>query len=243
MAEHAVFTGDMANIADHCGEDAAHALCEVYGGLNLYVRRALDSDGEEPLDKLEPDVARAIRRAFGGSRIYVSYPQAPALTLSHIAELRAKGLNTQQIATRLGVSERQVMRKVKVVKDKAEARRRTARIAPGSRGYPFLKGFSSDGMDRRGRRKLMKKTCPCKIAWALDHGIPVRLVAAFLRTEPAEVERVKSVLATEVAGFSCPDLRGRDLCAVLCRPTPMRAIATRTDTPAALPDLRNGADQ
>lgn len=108
MADTRRYRGDMQQVVEMCGKDVADQLHEILSGLNLYIPKALRDD--HPLDKLEPDAAEAIITAFGGSRIYVSSPQAEQVDLGEIEAMIEKGHSVQQIALKLGITERHVMR-------------------------------------------------------------------------------------------------------------------------------------
>ena len=102
------YTGHMADVAERCGRDVADQVSEVLHGLNLYV--PVEPKEGTPLDKLDEEVAAALRLEFGGSYIYVSRPRTPEVDAGEVNRLLAEGLTVQDVALKLGISERHVFR-------------------------------------------------------------------------------------------------------------------------------------
>lgn len=109
------WTGEMAQLADICGEDAAEALFAVARKCPVYVPLGLAEAAETcPLRKLSPEIAERIVAAMGGSTIYVSLPDdGRAQRWAEARRMYMAGVPAQQIALALQLSERQVYRILK----------------------------------------------------------------------------------------------------------------------------------
>lgn len=98
--------GDMASVAEQCGDDVAEALCQHLPGILLYVPQVFK--GRKPLDKLKVDIVDKLVDQFGGDTIYVpSGKKRKTLeeTFEEIEALLDKNLTTQDIALRLGITQ------------------------------------------------------------------------------------------------------------------------------------------
>lgn len=109
------WSGEMAQLVDFCGEDAAEALLAVARKCPVYVPLRLAEAAETcPLRKLDPAIAERIVAAMGGSTIYVSLPDdGRAERWAEARRMYTAGVPAQQIALALQLSERQVYRILK----------------------------------------------------------------------------------------------------------------------------------
>ena len=99
-----VWRGDMAEVAEACGDDVARELCEKLPGIRLYVPH--DFTMRNPIKYIDPSIARRLMAKFGGASITIpkrrrSWKDAYAA----VETLLDQGMNTQQIALLLGVTQ------------------------------------------------------------------------------------------------------------------------------------------
>lgn len=101
--------GDLADVADICGETVAAELAETLPGIVLYVPKR-PREGS-PLNRLSDGTRANLVEAFGGDEIYIpSKRPTSAETFSAIEQLIEKGLTVQAVALKLGITEQWVMR-------------------------------------------------------------------------------------------------------------------------------------
>lgn len=96
--------GDMADVADICGEEVAAELCAKLPGILLYVPKKYRDKGK--IAYLNPRLAESLVAHFGGDTIYIpSKRKTYQDTFQEIEALVDKGLTTAEIALKLGVTQ------------------------------------------------------------------------------------------------------------------------------------------
>lgn len=101
--------GDMADVADICGEDVARELCEKLPGIQLYVPKSPKE--ESRVNRLEKAAAERLIMHFGGDTLRVpSSRRSSRETFEAVEALIDKGLTTQEIALRLGITQAYVFK-------------------------------------------------------------------------------------------------------------------------------------
>ena len=100
-----VWTGDMADVAERCGDDVAAELAAKIPGIVVHVPAEM---GEESVLRLvDPEIAARLMAAFAGDILYVSKRR----TVSREAAVKAlyeAGVSPKRIALKLGISQRRV---------------------------------------------------------------------------------------------------------------------------------------
>lgn len=114
------WTGDMADVADICGEDVAAMLVERLPGVYLYIPKKFKETG--PINELPLSIAERLIKTLGGDEVYI--PQK-RITLEErieaIERLLDKGLTVKEVALKIGLTEtriRQIRAKAGVPKMK-----------------------------------------------------------------------------------------------------------------------------
>ena len=103
------WSGNMAEVAEVCGDDVARELCEKLPGTSFYIPKKFRHRGS--LRSLDKDTARVLVRHFGGDYIYIpSQRKNSHDTFKAIETLVDQGLTTSQIATKLGISQSYIFR-------------------------------------------------------------------------------------------------------------------------------------
>lgn len=99
----------MADVAEICGDDVARELCEKLPGILFYVPKKIRDKG--PIGRLDDGIADALVAHFGGDTIYIpSKRKTFHETFEAVEALVDKGLTTQEIALKLGVTQTYVFR-------------------------------------------------------------------------------------------------------------------------------------
>ncbi|KQI67988.1 hypothetical protein AN189_13010 [Loktanella sp. 3ANDIMAR09] len=111
MSRKVEYRGDMAEVVRECGKDVADEMASILSGLTLYIPRAMPDD-DHVLMKLTDEAVAALMAHFGGERIYISKPHAGQVELDEITSLLGRSLPVREVAIRLGISERQVFRRI-----------------------------------------------------------------------------------------------------------------------------------
>jgi hypothetical protein len=100
--------GTLAELADVIGMPGAKALCSMWGGQRLYIRRTPSADSALVALLGELLVGRLAAR-YGGDRIELPVPDVAAARRAEVLRLlRSEHLLLREIATRVGLSERRV---------------------------------------------------------------------------------------------------------------------------------------
>ncbi len=103
------WSGDMADVAEICGENVAQELCDKLPGILLYVPKSPREQG--PICKLDGAIAERLITQFGGDKIYIPSKRKTFMdTFEIIEELVDEGLTTQEIALKLGVTQTYVFK-------------------------------------------------------------------------------------------------------------------------------------
>ena len=100
-----VWTGDMRDVAERCGEDVAAELSAKLPGVVVHVPAEMSE--ETLLRFLDPALAARLIAAFAGDMLYVSKRR----TVSREAAVKAlyeAGMSPKRIALKLGISQRRV---------------------------------------------------------------------------------------------------------------------------------------
>lgn len=98
--------GDMADVAEICGEDVAEELVAKLPGIVFYVPKRIREEKDGLINKLEPAIADRLVGSFGGDTLYIAKGRPTYLdTFAAIEELVDEGLTAQKIALKLGVTE------------------------------------------------------------------------------------------------------------------------------------------
>lgn len=94
--------GDMALVADLCGEEVAEALVEHVRGVLLYVSK---NPGKNSLmHRLPEDIAERLVAEFAGNELYISSKRATTeQTAEKIEELIDQGLTVPEVALHMGL--------------------------------------------------------------------------------------------------------------------------------------------
>lgn len=117
--------GDMADVAEMCGEDVARELCSKLPGIQLYVPSSLTQ--KTPLNRIEKDIAEQLIAQFCGDTLSVpSQRNSSSDTFAAVEALVDKGLTTQEIALKLGITQAYVFQ----VRRKAGAPRIANKVDP-----------------------------------------------------------------------------------------------------------------
>jgi hypothetical protein len=98
------WSGDMADVADICGNDVARELCEQLPGIRLYVPAELSESN--PLTRIDLAIAERLIAMLPGSELYIpSRRKSSQETLAAIEALLDRGLSTQDIALELDITQ------------------------------------------------------------------------------------------------------------------------------------------
>lgn len=100
-----VWTGDMADVAERCGDDVAAELAAKLHGIVVHVPTEMGTDSV--LRLIDPAIAARLMERFAGDIIYVSRRR----TVSREAAVKAlfeAGVTPKRIALKLGISQRRV---------------------------------------------------------------------------------------------------------------------------------------
>ena len=102
------FTGDLKEVADILGSDVARELRAVCGGLEIVIPETPPENG--PLAALPREMLELLCSTFPRDRLYIAKGTCPrpGETLRQVLRLAEQGLTTQQIARRLGITDRRV---------------------------------------------------------------------------------------------------------------------------------------
>jgi hypothetical protein len=96
--------GDMADVAEICGDAVARELCEKLPGILFYVPKRIRDKGQIGL--LSDAIANTLVSNFGGDTLYIPSKRKTFYeTFEAVEALVDKGLTTQQIALKLGVTQ------------------------------------------------------------------------------------------------------------------------------------------
>lgn len=105
------FRGDMADVAETCGEDVAEELVAKLPGIVFYVPKRIREDKDGLINRLDPALAERLVATFGGGKLYVGKGRPTYQdTFEAIEELVDEGLTVPRIALKLGVTEAWIYR-------------------------------------------------------------------------------------------------------------------------------------
>ncbi len=104
------FSGDLADVAAVLGAEVARALRAACGGLEIVIPETPPTSG--PLAELPREMLEQLCATFPRDRLYIAKGTCPrpGETRRRVQCLADDGLTTQQIARRLGITDRQVRR-------------------------------------------------------------------------------------------------------------------------------------
>lgn len=95
--------GDMAAVAEICGEEVAQELYDHLPGIALYVSRAPRADSL--MLRLPEHIAEQLVRQMAGDTIYVSAKRTEsAVTFAEIEALIDKGMTVPEVALHMGLT-------------------------------------------------------------------------------------------------------------------------------------------
>ncbi len=104
-----VWKGDMADVAEICGDDVAQELCDKLPGIKLYVPQKINR--KTPLNHIDIQIANRLMAQFGGDALNIpSNRKTFHETFDAVEALVEKGLTTQEIALRLGITQSYVFK-------------------------------------------------------------------------------------------------------------------------------------
>lgn len=99
-----VWSGDMADVAEICGDEVARELCEKLPGIWLYIPKKWTAN--TALHHIDRQMAERLMAAFGGGKIETPGKRRSADdTFRAVEELVDRGLTTQQIALQLDITQ------------------------------------------------------------------------------------------------------------------------------------------
>jgi len=104
------FCGDLKEVADILGPEVARALRGACGGLEIVIPEKPPASG--PLSELPREMLEQLCATFPRDRLYIAKGTCPrpGETRARVHDLARRGMTTQQIARRLGITDRQVRR-------------------------------------------------------------------------------------------------------------------------------------
>lgn len=100
-----VWTGDMADVAEQCGDDVAAELAARVPGIMIHVPAAMSE--KSVLQLIEPAIAERLIDRFAGDTLYISR-RRPRSRKAAVKALYEAGVSPRQIALQLGISQRRV---------------------------------------------------------------------------------------------------------------------------------------
>ena len=99
----------MADVAEICGDNVARELCEKLPGIKLYVPQKLTK--QNPINRLDRGTAEKLMKEFGGDGLNIpSKRKTFHETFEAVEALVDKGLTTQEIALKLGITQSYVFK-------------------------------------------------------------------------------------------------------------------------------------
>lgn len=99
----------MADVAEICGDDVARELCEKLPGIDLYIPKTPKEKSR--VNELSEATAASLVENFGGDTLGVpSSRRSSQDTFNEIETLVDKGLTTQEIALKLGITQSYVFK-------------------------------------------------------------------------------------------------------------------------------------
>lgn len=106
------WTGDMADVADLCGEQAADELSKNLPGVQLYIPKVFAN--QKTLLKLSPKVVSDLIYYFSGNYLYIhvnmNNKKTYMDTFYEIEKLINQGFTTLEIAVKLDISQSYVFK-------------------------------------------------------------------------------------------------------------------------------------
>lgn len=111
------FYGDMADVAEYCGEDVASHLVEYLPQISLKLPKTYRKGCHKFLDRLEENIAQKLVEHFGGEQIYVTIYPPQESQRKHVFEMRNEGFSIAEIAVQLNISQIRVSQIIRDLKD------------------------------------------------------------------------------------------------------------------------------
>ncbi|KQI68166.1 hypothetical protein AN189_12290 [Loktanella sp. 3ANDIMAR09] len=207
------YHGEMAEVVSFCGIEVADTLSELLSGLTLYVPQTRKGVTEDhALAVLEDDMLDVLIRAFGGGRLYISKKRGPHLDFEVCESLLDAGFSVRQVSIKVGISERQIYRRIAEKKESARRSAAAERCDPLSqKSYPFVRVVRS--INARPCAGMNK--CWCRIGYAIDQGVTAQAAAHLLGMDQGDCERIGDVLTDNAMSEPLTKLPGDSLCAAL----------------------------
>lgn len=108
-----IFSGDLAEVADYCGNDTALALHKAFAGCVVYIPVKVEGWS---YDGLRLSQIEELIEFFGGSQIYIAgKPEHNKSNRDAVRQLYESGFKVHNIALKLGISERRVYQLLKLI--------------------------------------------------------------------------------------------------------------------------------